>query len=47
LIFELFNWNPDIFSSFIFLNITQIWAIWLLIFAWKWLIQIYKQESPN
>ena len=47
LIFEFFNWNPDIFSSFIYLNITQIWAIWLIVYAWKWLMVIYKQEIQN
>lgn len=47
LIFEFFNWNPDIFSSYVILNITQLGAIGLIIFASLWLSKIYKKESES
>lgn len=45
LIFEFFNWSPDIFSSYIYINLTQIGAILLLLYATRWMSKIYRQES--
>ncbi len=46
LIFEFFNWQiDDSFSSYIYLSMTQLWAIWLIIFAARWFSKIYKQEA--
>ncbi|MDD2565973.1 MAG: prolipoprotein diacylglyceryl transferase [Candidatus Gracilibacteria bacterium] len=47
LIFEFFNGNPDIFSSYVILNITQLGAIGLIIFASLGLSKIYKKESES
>lgn len=44
LILEFFNWIPDSFNSYIFINITQLWAIWLIVIAARWLKKIYKQD---
>jgi len=44
LIFEFFNWSPDIFNSFIYINITQMGAILLIIYASLWMSKIYKKE---
>lgn len=44
LIFEFFNWDTDIFSSYVYLNITQIGALFFIIFASLWLSKIYKKE---
>ncbi|EKE26754.1 MAG: hypothetical protein ACD_4C00161G0001 [uncultured bacterium (gcode 4)] len=45
LIFEFFNWSSDIFSSFIYINLTQIWAVGLILIWARWLAKIYKQEK--
>lgn len=44
-IFEFFDWNSDIFSSFIYLNLTQIWAICLILIWVRWLVKIYRHEK--
>lgn len=45
LILENFNWAEDIFNSYVFINLTQIWAIFLIIIWIRWLTKIYKKES--
>ncbi len=45
LIFENFNWNIDIFKSYLHLNLSQIWAIFLIMLWIRWLIKIYKKET--
>ena len=45
LIFEFFNGSTDIFSSFIYINLTQIWAIGLILIWARWLSKIYKHEK--
>lgn len=48
LVFEFFNWEiADTFSSYIHLNMTQLGAIWLIIYAVRWFTKIYKQESST
>lgn len=44
LIFEFFNGIPDSFNSLTYINITQIGAILLIIYAALWLSKIYKKE---
>lgn len=42
IIFEVFSWKYDYFKTQIGLNFTQIWAIFLIIFATYQLYKIYK-----
>ena len=45
LIFEFFNWSTDIFNSLIYVNLTQIWALGLILIGTRWLKKIYKHEN--
>ncbi|MDD2487583.1 MAG: prolipoprotein diacylglyceryl transferase [Candidatus Gracilibacteria bacterium] len=45
LIFEFFNGSSDIFSSFIYINLTQIGALGLILIGARGLTKIYKQEK--
>lgn len=46
IIFEFYNWViDDSFSSYVHLSMTQLWALWLIIYAGRWISKIYKQES--
>jgi len=42
LILEFFSWKYDIFKTNIWLNFTQIWAIFFILFWLFWLYRIYK-----
>lgn len=45
LIFEFFNGNPDIFNSYLFLNLNQFSAIWLILYWVRWFKKIYALEQ--
>lgn len=46
-IMDFFNWKPDIFKDYLFLNLSQISAIFLLWFWWYKIYNIYKKETKR
>ncbi len=45
LFFEKYSWQTDMFFNKIWLNLSQISAIWLIILSIIWIIRLYK--APN
>lgn len=44
-VLEFFNWDIDIFESFIKLDMNQLWAIILFLISFRWLKKVKKQNS--
>jgi len=42
---EFLNWDPDIFQSFMVLNLNQIWAIIIALTSFRWLRKIGRAKT--